>query len=167
MIVDLIIIGVIIAGAVIGRFRGLASALLNICSFILAIILSLMLYAPVENALIQNTKIDETIQSTIYSKVDISGKLKKVEIICNEHGSFFMMPTLHLRGEGCKLCNKTSLLNCERRLYQILIDNFPNEEIIKQFHDFLGRQSLDFYFPKYKIGIEYQGKQHFASVEYL
>lgn len=32
---------------------------------------------------------------------------------------------------------------------------------------FLGRQSLDFYFPKYKIGIEYQGKQHFASVEYL
>ena len=102
-----------------------------------------------------------------YSKVDISGKLKKVEIICNEHGSFFMMPSLHLRGEGCKLCNKTSLLNCERRLYQILIDNFPNEEIIKQFHDFLGRQSLDFYFPKYKIGIEYQGKQHFASVEYL
>lgn len=72
MIVDLIIIGVIIAGAVIGRFRGLASALLNICSFILAIILSLMLYVPVENALIQNTKIDETIQSTIYSKVDIS-----------------------------------------------------------------------------------------------
>ena len=31
-----------------------------------------MLYVPVENALIQNTKIDETIQSTIYSKVDIS-----------------------------------------------------------------------------------------------
>lgn len=102
-----------------------------------------------------------------YSKVDINGKLKKVEIICKEHGSFFMMPSLHLRGEGCKLCNKTLLLNCERRLYQILIDIFPNEEIIKQFHDFLGRQSLDFYFPKYKIGIEYQGKQHFTTVEYL
>ncbi len=102
-----------------------------------------------------------------YSKVDITGKLKKVEIICKDHGSFFMMPSLHLRGEGCKLCNKTNLLNCERRLYQILIDNFPEEEIIKQFHNFLGRQSLDFYFPKYKIGIEYQGKQHFETVDYL
>lgn len=72
MIVDLIIIGIIILGAIIGRFRGLASALLNIFSFILAILLSLALYAPVESALIKNTTIDDKINETIYSKLEIS-----------------------------------------------------------------------------------------------
>ena len=70
MIVDLIIIGIIVLGAIIGRFRGLASALLNIFSFILAI--SLALYAPVESALIKNTTIDDKINETIYSKLEIS-----------------------------------------------------------------------------------------------
>lgn len=72
MIVDLIIIGIIVLGAIIGRFRGLASALLNIFSFILAILLSLALYAPVESALIKNTTIDDKINETIYSKFEIS-----------------------------------------------------------------------------------------------
>lgn len=72
MIVDLIILGVIIAGALIGRWRGLASALLNVFSFVLAIIISLFLYVPVENALINNTQIDETIENTIYSRVEVS-----------------------------------------------------------------------------------------------
>lgn len=72
MIVDLIIIGIIVLGAIIGRFRGLASALLNIFSFILAILLSLALYAPVESALIKNTTIDDKINETIYSKLEIS-----------------------------------------------------------------------------------------------
>lgn len=72
MIVDLIILGVIIAGALIGRWRGLASALLNVFSFVLAIIISLFLYVPVENVLINNTQIDETIENTIYSRVEVS-----------------------------------------------------------------------------------------------
>ena len=33
----------------------------------------------------------------------------------------------------------------------------------KKKFDWLGRQSLDFYIPKYNIGIECQGKQHFIS----
>lgn len=45
---------------------------LNVFSFVLAIIISLFLYVPVENALINNTQIDETIENTIYSRVEVS-----------------------------------------------------------------------------------------------
>ena len=39
-----------------------------------------------------------------------------------------------------------------------------NVEFIPQKRfDWLGRQSLDFYLPKYNCGIECQGKQHFIS----
>ncbi len=50
-------------------------------------------------------------------------------------------------------------------------------QIKATFHDFdvrhqgrpawLGRQSLDIFFPDFNIGIEYQGAQHFRSVEYF
>lgn len=38
-----------------------------------------------------------------YSKVDYQGSTKKVEIICPEHGSFYQLPSAHLRNQ-CPLC---------------------------------------------------------------
>ena len=32
--------------------------------------------------------------------------------------------------------------------------------------DWLGRQSLDFYLPNYKVGIECQGEQHFFPIDF-
>ena len=102
-----------------------------------------------------------------YSLVDLSGKLKKVKIICPKHGVFEMMPSNHIhKGQGCPECNKEKT-NCERRLGELLRKYFPNEEIVEQYHGELGRQSLDYYFPKYRIGVEYQGSQHFEEIEFL
>lgn len=106
-----------------------------------------------------------------YSNIKFDGKLSKVEIICPEHGPFWMMPSLHLRGEGCNQCNKIKL-NAERRL-GVLLDEFiiyinnkynKNFKIYSQYHGILKRQSLDYYITdnsKINIGIEYQGNQHF------
>jgi hypothetical protein len=45
-------------------------------------------------------------------------------------------------------------------LYDILKKLIPNEEIINEYH--IGnRLKLDIYCPKYKIAIEYHGRQHF------
>lgn len=111
-----------------------------------------------------------------YSKVDLNGKLNKVEIICPKHGSFWMMPSLHIsRGQGCPKCNMTCLNN-ERRL-GVILNEFINDinnkynyniNIISQYHYELKRQSLDYciYNNKFKIGIEYQGPQHFSEKEY-
>lgn len=102
-----------------------------------------------------------------YSLVDISGKSKKVKIICPIHGVFEMTPSNHIhKGQGCPKCNRIQL-NCERRLGEILKQNFNDVEIIYQYHGELKRQSLDYYLPKYKIGIEYQGSQHFVENSYL
>jgi very-short-patch-repair endonuclease len=43
-----------------------------------------------------------------YSKVEYKNREKKIEIICDRHGSFFQHPYLHLRGHGCRKCSKTS-----------------------------------------------------------
>lgn len=101
-----------------------------------------------------------------YSLVDLTGKLKKVKIICPKHGIFEMYPSNHTtRGQGCPMCNQDKF-NCERRLGEIIKMNFPNISIIQQYHGFLGRQSLDYFLPEYKIGIEYQGSQHFFENEW-
>ena len=52
----------------------------------------------------------------------------------------------------------------EFSLYMLVKSYFSSA--IYQYHaDWLGKQSLDIYIPEYKIGIEYQGKQHYEEVE--
>ena len=52
----------------------------------------------------------------------------------------------------------------ENEVCLLLKNNSINFEQQKRFK-WLGRQSLDFYLPEYKIGIEYQGAQHFENVK--
>ena len=41
-----------------------------------------------------------------YSKVEYKGCMKKVCIICPEHGEFWQTPNSHLKGRGCPICKK-------------------------------------------------------------
>lgn len=93
-----------------------------------------------------------------YSKVKYVDTHTKVCIICPKHGEFWQAPAHHLSGQGCPICGESHL---EREIRQFLINN--NEEFIQEYKTkWLGLQSLDFYLPKYKVGIECQGKQHFG-----
>jgi hypothetical protein len=40
-----------------------------------------------------------------YSKSEYKGSLKKIEIVCKEHGSFWQLANAHLQGQGCKNCS--------------------------------------------------------------
>jgi hypothetical protein len=45
---------------------------------------------------------------------------------------------------------------------------FSNEEVIHHGKtEWLGRQHVDIWFPKHKIGIEYQGLQHYEPVDFF
>ena len=56
----------------------------------------------------------------------------------------------------------------ETELYYLLKGEFYNEEVIHHGKPkWLGRQHVDIWFPKYKIGIEYQGLQHDQPVEFF
>lgn len=93
-----------------------------------------------------------------YSLVNYINASTKVEIKCNKCGkTFFQVPWSHLQNHGCPHCKMSKL--------ELLIEDFLNKNNIefeyqKKFN-WLGKQSIDFYLPKYNIAIECQGEQHF------
>ena len=94
-----------------------------------------------------------------YSKVEYINSQTKVCIICPIHGEFWQSPNPHLRGKGCGLCRESHL---EREMRIALSNNGITFSIGEHF-DWLGRQHLDFYLPKYNTAIECQGEQHFIK----
>ena len=56
----------------------------------------------------------------------------------------------------------------ETNLYYELKSHFENETVIHHGKPkWLGNQHVDIWFPKFKIGVEYQGKQHFEPIEFF
>ena len=70
MILDLIIIGIILLCIIFGFKRGLVEVAFNLISFIIAIVLSLLLYQPITNYIIDNTNFDESIKEVIVNHMD-------------------------------------------------------------------------------------------------
>lgn len=70
-----------------------------------------------------------------YSKVVYINSNEKVEIVCPEHGSFWVMPRNHLNGSGCPHCANNS-----RRVSIKQVGDFDNKsffpEIRKEVADF-------------------------------
>ena len=97
-----------------------------------------------------------------YSKVDYVNKRTKVCIICPEHGEFWQSPHNHKRGDSCPKCNLSHL---ERSVMNYLDEHEIAYDYQKRFN-WLGMQSLDFYLPDYKVGVECQGEQHFFPVDF-
>ena len=69
MIVDLIIIGILAVSILIGVKIGLIKSLINLAAIFLSIIIAMALCRPVATFLMNNTKMDETIQSTIVKTI--------------------------------------------------------------------------------------------------
>ena len=96
-----------------------------------------------------------------YSKVEYKDNKTKVCIICPKHGEFWIRPNSHLsQKQECKHCKKSKM---ENKIASILLDNnilytyqYSNKDC-----GWLGKQSLDFFLPKYNIAIECQGEQHY------
>ena len=100
-----------------------------------------------------------------YSKVEYKGSKEKVCLICPKHGEFWISPNSHIsQKQGCKYCKKSKL---EDKISLILFDN--KISYISQYSNkhcgWLGKQSLDFFLPKYNIAIECQGEQHYKLVK--
>lgn len=107
-----------------------------------------------------------------YSKVRYISANIPVTIIChkkdsncNEHGKFLQTPGGHLYGQGCPICNNSSL---EREVESLLTEmgiDFIREYTIKTSSK--KKQRLDFYLNDKQIAIECQGIQHFEPLEFF
>ena len=119
-------------------------------------------YKFIENANItHNNKFD-------YSLIfyDYVNQHSKINIICPEHGIFKQIAYNHTSGNGCPICKETK---GEKIVRNYLIENNIIFESQKNFKDCIYKKYLffDFYLPDYNICIEYDGEQHFKSVDYF
>lgn len=87
ILVDLIIIGIMALCVFLGYKRGLIGVAFKIISFLLAIIISFVLYIPVSNFVINNTSIDDTIKNTIVEKISEDEEKDKIEEIDKKENS--------------------------------------------------------------------------------
>ena len=96
-----------------------------------------------------------------YSLVNYKDRQTEVEIICPIHGIFKQRPFSHLH-HGCQKCEETVL----ERNVRVFLETNGIKYIYQYKTKWLGLQSLDFYLPDYKIGIECQGGQHYFPVNW-
>ena len=72
ILLDLMILAILIISTIIGYKRGLINVVFNLCAFLVALILTFILYKPVANFLVENTEIDDKIESVIIENGIIS-----------------------------------------------------------------------------------------------
>lgn len=90
--VDLIVLAIVLLFVFLGYKRGLVKVAFKLCTFFIAIILAFMLYKPVAKIVIENTNIDETIETKITDKILPEGKTETDEIDLSES-----LPTIILK----------------------------------------------------------------------
>lgn len=79
IIVDFIIIAIVVLSTFLAYRKGLVKLAIGLCSFIIAIIITFVLYQPIPNLIINTTSIDESIENAIYEKANNIMKENKAE----------------------------------------------------------------------------------------
>ena len=102
-----------------------------------------------------------------YSKVEYVNNQSKVIIVCKIHGDFEQVSSSHLSGAGCPHCFESK---GEKKISKFL--NLNEIEYVRQkkFDDCVGiryKLPFDFYLPKYRTAIEFDGKQHYEPMEFF
>lgn len=88
-------------------------------------------------------------------------------ITCKIHGNFSIKLENLLKGQGCPKCKQSiGEASIERKLLNENIE-FKQEETFSFLKNGHRTKRLDFYIPRLKIAIEYQGRQHFEVIEFF
>ena len=102
-----------------------------------------------------------------YSNVEYINNKTPVIIICPYHGEFKQTPHLHtIKKCGCPFCKQSK---GEKEIKKYLKMNKMKFIEQKRFENCKNKNKLpfDFYLPDLNVCIEYDGKQHFESVEFF
>ncbi len=101
-----------------------------------------------------------------YDKTNYVKNQIKVIITCPVHGDFNQNPLSHLQGNGCSRCNES---RGEKEIAKYLD---KNEISYYRQHKFLDCKNtfqlpFDFYLPKYRVVIEFDGIQHYEPLKFF
>ncbi len=100
-----------------------------------------------------------------YNEVEYINNNTKVKIFCKKHSQYFLqIPYSHFHGSGCPSCNESK---GEKEISVYLDNKSINYHREFKFDDCKNINSLkfDFYLPDHNLCIEYDGKQHFESMD--
>jgi len=70
IIIDIIIIALIALSIFLGYKKGLVAIAVKLCAVVIALVVTLVLYKPISNLVINSTSIDETIENAILEKAN-------------------------------------------------------------------------------------------------
>jgi very-short-patch-repair endonuclease len=88
------------------------------------------------------------------------GLNSKIGIICKEHGKFNLKAATHIYGSGCTKCDEYKFNKITKKYLETNNISFHQE------HRFIDcNLPFDFYLPKYRTIIEFDGRQHFEPIE--
>lgn len=93
-----------------------------------------------------------------YSKLVYVNFKTKVEIICKKHGSFFSLPSGHLRSKnGCPKCNTEKMVSIKECELFDYIKSVYNGKIEQSNRTVFNGLEIDIWIPDLKLGVEYHG----------
>ena len=82
VIVDLIIIAIVALSTYLAYKKGLVALAIKLCAVVISIVITLLLYKPVSNLIINTTSIDETIQNFAKDGVlDVKARELSIQIV--------------------------------------------------------------------------------------
>ena len=65
ILIDIVVISILLLNIIMGYKKGLINVIFSICAFLIAIVITLVLYKPVSNIIIENTDIKQNIKTMI------------------------------------------------------------------------------------------------------
>lgn len=80
IIVDLIIVAIIVLSTFLAYKKGLVKLAIGLCTFAISIVITLLLYQPITNLVVNVTGIDEAIENSIYEKANSIMQENKDEV---------------------------------------------------------------------------------------
>lgn len=84
MVIDLIIIAIVALSTFLAYQKGLVNLAIGLCAFVVSIVITVILYQPISNLVINVTSIDEMIEDAIYEKAnDMMEKEEKEDDLTN------------------------------------------------------------------------------------
>ena len=80
-LLDLIVVGIIILCVILGYKRGLIGVAFSLASFFVAVVISLILFIPISNFVIDNTNFDENILEMLLFRTLLQKMVRQVMIL--------------------------------------------------------------------------------------
>lgn len=101
-----------------------------------------------------------------YDKTSFENTNDKSIITCSIHGDFIQRISAHLSGQGCPNCK---ISKGEREISELLTEMNIEYKSQFRFDDCRNIKKLpfDFYIPSMNLCIEYNGEQHYRSVDFF